>query len=234
MRSVRAPDEKGEESMTEQHSPPSAEDTQLLERYQQLRTTQRQLNQTLVERLAKTTLMQCAKTLGLVKEDQLILEAQEQMPALLDYCLYDYRPSGKNAVERYLEDSSPASDSDEMILLQAMIQARYSMFEVTDYREDAGVYLRDLVHGDSLFLFDKNMSKLSATGIVFATRVLFLPDLAMSSGASLKVVESAQEEIDMRIDALLAENTPEDLAQIFAKDPTRFPTLVMRACLLGP
>src|SRR5207244_4376895 len=102
----------------------------LLARYQHLRRVALPLNNRLVETLPKNVLDEGGKKLGILKKNVLVLDTEDEISVLMDFCLYDVRRQGVNAIERYLAESPPPPDSDEMVLLQAMRQARYSLFEV--------------------------------------------------------------------------------------------------------
>src|SRR5262245_1072146 len=89
----------------------------LLPRYQQMRQVGMQLNSRLVKMLSKEEIHEGAEKLGLLRKNILVLNNEDEMAVLMDYCLHDVRRQGKNPIERYLVQSPPAPDSDEMVYL---------------------------------------------------------------------------------------------------------------------
>ncbi len=81
------------------------EDDELLNRYKWLREVGRNLNNHLVTLVPKAALLECGKKLGLVQGKALVLDNEEELSILFDYCLYNYRRGGKNIIERYMETS---------------------------------------------------------------------------------------------------------------------------------
>src|SRR5919199_1754 len=95
----------------------------LLARYRHLRQVGLRLNNRLVEALPRDVLDEGGKKLGILRKNVLTLDSEDELSVLMDYCIYDVRRRGVNAVERYLAESPPPPDSDERVLLEAMRQA---------------------------------------------------------------------------------------------------------------
>lgn len=165
----------------------------VLDRYKRFREAGRNLNLTLVKQLPKDAVPECGKKLGISKAGTLILNNDDEIAVLFDYCLYHYRRGNKTVIERYLE-SPPAADSLEMALLQAMLQARFSAFMIMKITPRQGAVLRDLVQGDTLDLADIGVSETGAPGTVLVGRLLPLPDFYMSSGALIPLPEPVYQE----------------------------------------
>src|SRR5438105_4903900 len=92
----------------------------LVPRYEHLRNVALRLNDRLVKTLSRRDLDEGGKKLGILRGNTLVLDTEDEIAVLMDYCIYDLRRKGSNAVERYLADSPPPAESDEMVLLQAM------------------------------------------------------------------------------------------------------------------
>ena len=61
-----------------------------LDRYRHLRSLGRELNQLLVRQIPKATLLTCAKKLGLSRGDTLVLDSEDELSVLMDYCLLSF------------------------------------------------------------------------------------------------------------------------------------------------
>ena len=102
----------------------------MLPRYQHLRQVALQLNNRLVKLLPKEVLNEGGKKLGILKGNTLVLDTEDMICVLMDYCIYNVRRQGLNAIEQLLAKSPPPPDSDEMVVLKGMKEARYSIFMV--------------------------------------------------------------------------------------------------------
>ncbi|HYE34310.1 hypothetical protein [Methylocaldum sp.] len=167
---------------------------ELLDRYKQFRKTGIGLNTMLAKQVPKAAVPECGKKLGLFKAGTLIFNNDDEVGILYDYCFHHYRRAGKNVIERYLEQSPPASESTEMILLQAMVKSRYSLFRVEEINPHLGATLRDLLTGEALNLMDIGLSETGSPGIILAGRILPLADFYMSSGTLIPLPEPVFEQ----------------------------------------
>lgn len=161
---------------------------EVLERYKELRERGRELNDLLIKQLTKTAILECAKKLGLREGKTLVLDSEDELSVLFDYCLYSHRLSGKSTIDRYLESAPPSTLlDDERLLLKAMSDSYYSLFLVDAVEAGKGGTLRDLVRDETLFLMDIGLGQSARSGLMLAGRVLPLPDFNMSSGALIPV-----------------------------------------------
>ena len=175
-------------------SKPRAADEARVERYKECRAAGRALNMALIKQLPKAAVPECGKKLGIFKAGTLILNNDDEIAVLYDYCLYHYRRDGKNAVERYRENSPPPPESAEAALLEAMLKAYYSVFEVVAVHPRQGARLKDLVGGETLDLLDISLSETAAPGLVLVGRILPLPDFNMSSGTLIPLPAGVYED----------------------------------------
>jgi hypothetical protein len=167
---------------------------ELIDRYKESRAAGLKLNMALVKQLPKAAAPECGKKLGLVKAGTLILNNDDEIALLYDYCFYHYRRDGKNAVERYLANSPPPPASLDMALLKAMRESYYSLFKVLDIHPRQGAQLLDLVSGETIGLLDITLSETGSEGIVLAGRILPLPGFNMSSGTLIPLTEAVYED----------------------------------------
>jgi hypothetical protein len=79
----------------------SREQARLVARYQELRELEGELNPKLGDMVGKSILHEGGKKLGLLRRGVLEFESEQQFAVLMDYCIYDIRRKGLNAVERY-------------------------------------------------------------------------------------------------------------------------------------
>jgi hypothetical protein len=164
-----------------------SEHAKFLARYRHLRQVGLELNNRLVETLPKRTLDEGGKKLGILKNNVLVLDTEDEIAVLMDYCLHDVRRQGLTAVQRFLAKTPPPPDSDEMVLLQALSQARFSLFTVEAAEPGIGVHVRDVLRNEALFLMDVGFSQTASRGMTLAARVMAPEGMNMTTGAALPV-----------------------------------------------
>src|SRR5437762_3386440 len=98
-------------TMLPRTNPARAQHRALLGRYQQLRQVALRLNNSLVESLPRKTVDDGGRKLGLLHRNVLTLNTEDEIAVLMDHCLYDLRPKGKNAIEQFLIQSAPPAGS---------------------------------------------------------------------------------------------------------------------------
>jgi hypothetical protein len=197
---------------------------EIISRYKRLRAVGRNLNHKMVERLSKDVLHEGGKKLGILHKGVLVFNSEDESAILMDYCLYDVRRNGRNAVDQYLLDSEPAPESDEMVCLRSMQHAVYSLFIVESVIPGFGVTVRDLLSKKTILVADLGLGRTGKPGLVLASRLLFQEGFAMTGGAILPVgvlTEAQQESIAKTIAGKVA---PDDCGRF---DPAP----VIRLCL---
>jgi len=149
--------------------------------YQELRAVQRALNGEITKTLSRKAIEETARRLGLWEAGRIIFE-DEDVQLLNDSAIYDYFPSGKNAVERYAARGLYASGAKEHVVLEAMTKARVTLVELGARVPGAGVQARDLLFGGELLLADIGLSQTADEGIVLVTRLVDFPSFSMTTG----------------------------------------------------
>jgi hypothetical protein len=160
---------------------------QLLARYRRLREVGRAVNNTLVERLPRDVLDEGGETLGLLKGNKLILDSEDEIAVLMDFCIHDIRRAGLNAIDHLLVEAPYPPGSDEAICSEALKDARFSLFLVERVEPGLGVWVKDLVREDSRLIIDVNFSRSARLGMVLAFRLIEMEGMSMTSGAALPV-----------------------------------------------
>ena len=176
--------------------PIAAEYAQLVDRYKTFRTISRELqNHALPKYVSKRAFEECGEKLGFLRDNVLVFDDMDQAAVLMDYCIYDYREQGGNAVARYFADSELDPDSDEYTVVKAMSESFYTLLQVEDVLPGVGVRVNDLLNDRQYLLADIAFSTTAAKGVVLATTILPFFDFVMASGAALPVNRDALLEI---------------------------------------
>ena len=213
-----------EDSRRDEASTQITNRAEVLSRYMRLRAAGRKLNSKLTERLTKDVLHEGGKKLGILQRGTLVFNSEDETCVLMDYCIYDVRCQGRNAVEQYLVDSAPDPASDEMVCLQAMRGAIYSLFLVESVIPGFGVTVRDVVSNKTILIVDVGFGDTGQPGIVFASRLVFHEGFAMTTGAALPISLLPKDQQQPVISMLVKGVIPDDKGYF---DPAP----LIRACL---
>ncbi len=167
----------------------------LLARYKHLRKVGLELNNKLVKRLTGDVFDEGVRALGLTGDGKtLMLDTEDEMAVLADYCLHDVRRGGLNTIDRFLTESPPPAGSDEMLMLQAKQQAWFTLIQVTDLEPGVGVHVHDLLRDEPQFIVDIGFSNTADPGMILAARLMIVDGIGMTTGAALPVSELTQQD----------------------------------------
>jgi SEC-C motif len=199
--------------------------------YLRLRSVARELNHRLVETLSRDDLDVGGKKLGILKGKTLVLDSEDEIAVLMDFCLYNVRRNGRNAIERFLLNSPPPPGSDEMRILQAMQNAWYSLFLLERTVAGTGVQVLDLLRQQSLFVVDVRMREMTHGGVLISRMVPFV-NFTMTGGAALPVPDAATAEVIQQHAASLAGKMHiADLGKLTPEQETELAAMLIRTCL---
>lgn len=167
----------------------------LVNQYKQYRQITRKLHGILPEYLSKQAIDICGNKLGIMRKGTLIFNDEQDMAVLMDYCLYDYRENGVNAVSRYLTDTVIEPGSEEYKVLRVMSESFYTLVQVEEVLPGVGVRVNDLLGEKQFLIVDMGFSETGQPEVVIATRILPFEDFVMTSGAPLPVDQQTLSEI---------------------------------------
>jgi hypothetical protein len=180
--------------------------------YRRYREVQRNLNRRLVSMLPKNALRECAQKVSCDPEGDFARGGD--IPVLYDYAVYDYRiRSGTSAVERLAKQAPWPPGTDERVILDAMLRARFTVLRVSSTIPEVGVRARDLLYERELLLTDMGLSQTAPEDQHIVQRVLEFPEFHMTTGAALP--------FDRTLAFILVEGPrrtfPEGLAEMFRR-----------------
>lgn len=155
--------------------------------YQRLRRIRLRLNSELASRLPRDVINEGAKRIGILQRGKIVLDSENQVAVLMDYCIYDVYRRGRNAIDQYLCESPPDLDSGELACLNAMQNATFTLLAVRDVEPGVGCYVQNLFTEEVRLLIDIGFSQTGKQGLVLATRILDFDDYITTSGAALPI-----------------------------------------------
>jgi len=204
---------------------------ELLVRYKHLRKVGLELNAQLVKTLSRSVLDEGGRKLGILEQNVLTLDSEDEIAVLMDYCIHNVRRHGVTAIEQYLAEFPPAPESDELVLLQALRQARYSLFTVEETEPGVGIQARDLLRDEPLFLVDVGLSRTASVGIVFAARVMAPEGIGMTTGTALPIGEMSPVERGRFLDGLKHSFPGMDFGNLSPEEAGDLAAVIIDNCL---
>jgi hypothetical protein len=179
-----------------------------IERYQAFQHARENLKRALLKNLHKKTVERCAKELGLWEKGRISLADEAELPVLIDFALHSRRQDGHTICENARQSPPPELGAQEVAVLGAAVQSRYSLISVDSIVPNLGMNVRDILFNDGFFLADRLLDQLAApVGSVFATRIYFLPNFALTAGSPIV------------IRPMIFKRMVEGVAQIFGRFP---------------
>lgn len=175
---------------------------EILGRYRHLRAISARHNSTAMKFLTRSTIMEQAKRLGLAHGQTLVADSEEEMVLVFDLAIYSAMEGRTTALDRYARAASPPPGSDEVLVLDAMRRARFSIWQRKQRHEAAGLVVTDLVRDADAWLMDENMESTAPDGMVFASRLYEPESFAMTSGVIVPVTPDVIEEVKLTAPAL--------------------------------
>lgn len=189
-----------------------------------MRAISRALNSKLIKTAPREAYDDIGRALGIMRDGVLFFDSEDETSVMMDCLLYDWRRDGKNLVQLYAEAHPAEPGSDESFLLQAMVRARYGVLLLESVIPNAGVYCRDTLNAEELFVMDLGLSRnASVEGGAIATRTLPLGEYWMTGGAGLPV--SSKMDIEGAFLQIVREHPTIQHGQ------SAVPLAIVRACL---
>jgi hypothetical protein len=161
----------------------------LVKRYTELRNLGRNLNTEIVKSLSKRAMMEGGRRLGVARGNRFVLDTEDEIAVVMDYCIHDLRHDRQNALDRFLVSPREELSPEQSGYLISLAKSFYSLFEIRDAEADVGLNAFDLVQGENYFIYDVGFSNTARPGSVFATRIFTHDGITMTTGAALPVPE---------------------------------------------
>ena len=199
---------------------------EILTRYRGLREISKRRQTEAVKYVPHSALLEQARRIGLAIGRTLVAESMDELTLAFDLALYTAPPGRSRGIERYARSADVPTGSDDEVVLQAMCQARFSVWQAERRHERAGLIVQDLMREESLWLVDEGLEQTAPEGMSVAMRVITPEAFAMTCG------------VIVPIDAMLLDEVFEEVlgrirgeADAIAND-RRFATAIYRRAVL--
>lgn len=128
-----------------------------------------------------------AQKLNLWHNGHLVARGKNDMEYFLEYLLYYGKHKGQLLLDQFFDSDIALNDTEELIL-EGMVNANISIFEVNDVdaSEDAcRVFVTDLLNAGSYELINRGLATTASQGVILGMRLIEIANgVHMTSGAS--------------------------------------------------
>jgi len=198
---------------------------ELLGRYRHLRAISTRHHSAALKFLARPTILEHARRLGLARGQVLVADSAGEMTLVFDLAIYSAKQGGSRAIDRYAKAAHLAPGSDEALMLKAMRTARFSIWRIECRHEAIGLVVTDLVRKAKAWLIDESLAASVPEGTTLAGRLCEPENFAMSGGVMVPVDAEMLEKV--LVEPWVSRHA--DSARM-ADDP-RFATAIYRAAV---
>lgn len=164
-------------------APPSREE--VVARYRRLREISNHHHDQVLNFISQDAILQHARRLGLARGKTFILDDGEELNFAFDLAIHTAPTDRSRALDRYARSTQPASGRDEMLVLDAMRVARFSLLRIERRHEVVGLIATDLCRKTELWLVDIGLESSVPDGSLMATRLYTPEQFSMTAGVGV-------------------------------------------------
>lgn len=165
----------------------------LLESYRSFRKLSSSILVHFTKYVPKDAILKCAKKLGIAKKKTILLNSEDEIAVLCNYCFFHYYIQDKNAIDRFSSANSNKLSGAEKEILHAMQNAQFSILSVKKTLKHGGVIVTDVMRDKEELLMDEGFSKSAVPGLALAGTILRHQGFIVTTGSALPLNHSAQQ-----------------------------------------
>jgi hypothetical protein len=167
---------------------------QLLETYLSYREIGQPLLTELLKYIPKDAIQLCGRKMGIVKGRTILLNNEDELIVLYNYCLFHYYIGDKNAIDRYMATNRDSLVGNKKTVALAMKNADFAILCVEKTLHHGGVIVADLLRGGKReLLIDKGFSQSAEPGLLLASTILRYSDFITTTGTALPLNKISNE-----------------------------------------
>lgn len=137
------------------------------------------------DRIATDTLLEYGRRLGVVRGRTQVCENASDMTLLFDLAIYAGKSGRSRGIDRYARSVGPGLTGDETMMLRAAQAARFRSWRIERPHETVGLWVTDIIDGDTLWLIDEGLEATCKAGLLLAGRLMAVDDFVMTCGLAI-------------------------------------------------
>jgi hypothetical protein len=163
----------------------SSDRAEVLARYRRLREISQRHNSAMQRVISQEAVLQHARQLGLARGRTFFLDSMDELSYAFDLAIHTAPAGRSRAIDRYAESARAVPASDEMLMLNAMRAAHFSLLRVERRHEVAGLVATDLCRRVERWLIDVGLESSIPDGSTMATRLYTPERFSMTAGVNV-------------------------------------------------
>ena len=159
------------------------------EKYKQIRNILRDLYPKFMSMLDRDAVFRSARRVEISHGKALLLNTEHEMNFFYDYCLYNYRRSGINVIQRGFNRFFKEYSGDKLKIFEAAKNGYFAYLEIVKPVADSGLVVYDRIRDQEHLMIDNGLNKVaySTHQYFIITHVLLFKDFIITTGASTPV-----------------------------------------------
>ena len=150
--------------------------------YRRLRSISQRHNSSAMTFLAPDSITHHARKLGIADGQTIVLDSEDELSFVFDLAIYTAGPGRSRAIDRYARSVQSPPGTDEAKVIGAMCNSRFAIVQVMRRHEAAGLIVKDMVRGDTIWLMDEGLEMSMPNESILATRLYEPVEFAMTAG----------------------------------------------------
>lgn len=173
-----------------------------VEDYTRVRELCNRLFNQVFQDIARTSLPDAAKALGLAPKGKIPKLPQNLFALLADFGIYDHYLGGSNALQRFLKRTPPPTGPLELEVVDAVTHPRFSLYTYVRKLEDNTHLMFDVLHQETCVLFDTALGNTPMPpSVMLAARALPIRGMLMTGGGVMVMPTALIEILQQRLAA---------------------------------
>jgi hypothetical protein len=172
----------------------------MVQRYRHLRGIAAEIQNAALDLVQHSTMLEFGRRVGAVRMAELCLDDRENK-LLCDLAIHTSRPGRSRAIDRYARTAVFPSGSDQALVLAALLNAQFTMFQIEGRHTMAGAMARDLMLKQNFHLMDIAIGLSAEPGVCFVGRLMEVDGFRMSCFSVLPLLPELVEQSLPRLPA---------------------------------
>jgi len=157
----------------------------IVDRYLHLREISKKLHDGALNFISDDALLNCARRLGLAQGKTLLLDDADEIYYIYDLAVYTAPPDRSRAIDRYAKSARFVAQSDERLMLDAMLGSQFAILLIDRHHDAAGLIATDILRNSKVWLMDLGLESSLDDGRLIATRLLTPGPFSMTAGVNI-------------------------------------------------
>jgi len=185
----------------------------ILARYLYLREISKRLHDGALKSISGDALLNQARRLGLAQGKTLLLDHMDEIYYVYDLAVYTAPPARSRAIDRYAKSAKFEPQSDERLMLNAMLKAQFAILLIEQRHDAVGLIATDILRNSEVWLVDVGLESSMDDGELIATRLVTPGPFSMTAGVNVPFDIEMLRSVCMRLPQRIGDSKLSQIAE---------------------